>query len=147
MCETPQLVGGGLAVDDRGSVAFVNGFLVNDYARFYVVRNHKAGFIRAWHGHKIESKAVCVLAGAAIVGVVKIDDWEMPSRDLPVDRYVLSGQTPSILKIPAGYANGFKTLTQETTLVFFSDRGVEESLSDDFRFSATYWDPWRVEER
>ena len=52
-----EFVAGGLAVDDRGSLKFINDFALAGYKRFYVVENHKQGFIRAWHGHKHEAKA------------------------------------------------------------------------------------------
>ncbi|MHC4529754.1 MAG: WxcM-like domain-containing protein [Planctomycetota bacterium] len=70
-----RILNGGLAVDDRGQVAFVNEFNFEGVKRFYMVSNHKAGFIRAWHAHKREAKYVMAVCGAAIVGAVKIDDW------------------------------------------------------------------------
>lgn len=140
-------VAGGRAVDDRGSLLFVNDLDLANYRRFYMVENHAAGFIRAWHGHRLEGKGVVVLQGAAIVAAVKVDDWENPSRDLPVERRVLSATNPGALIIPPGYANGFKTLTADTKVCFFSSSTLEESAGDDIRFEAHYWDPWIIEER
>ena len=48
----PILIKGGLSVDDRGSVSFVNDFNFSDVKRFYMIQNHVQGFVRAWHGHK-----------------------------------------------------------------------------------------------
>jgi dTDP-4-dehydrorhamnose 3,5-epimerase-like enzyme len=143
----PHLLEGGLAVDDRGEVGFVNAFDFAGVQRFYTVRNHESGFVRAWHAHRHEAKYVTVLQGAAIVGAVKIDDWEAPSRDSQVDRYVLSGRKPGVLYIPAGYANGFKSLTADTILVFFSTSTLDASRGDDVRYDARYWDIWDVLER
>ena len=143
----PQLVRGGSAVDDRGALSFVNDFCVTDFRRFYIVSNHGAGFVRAWHGHRHERKAACVLSGAALVCAVEVDDWETPSPDLHVHRYALSERNPSVLLIPAGYANGFMNLTPGTRICFFSSSSLEESASDDVRFPARFWDPWSVEER
>ena len=67
-----KLIDGGLAVDDRGTVRFVNDFDFNGVKRFYQVENHQKGFIRAWHGHKKESKYVYVSSGTALVGVVDL---------------------------------------------------------------------------
>lgn len=142
-----RLIEGGLSVDDRGSVAFVNPFAFDGVKRFYVVANHKAGFVRAWHAHKKEAKFVFVASGAAVVGAVKIDDWKTPSKDLPVKRFVLSGDKPSILHIPAGYANGFMTLTEDARVFFFSTTSLDESQGDDYRFDARHWDCWQVVER
>jgi dTDP-4-dehydrorhamnose 3,5-epimerase-like enzyme len=143
----PVLFRGALAVDDRGTVSFVNDFDLEPVRRFYVVRNHRPGFVRAWHAHRHERKFVTVLQGTALVCCVRIDDWERPSPDLPVSRYVLSAQAPSVLAVPEGYANGFMTLDEETSVLFFSSSTLEESTGDDIRFPARHWDPWGIEER
>lgn len=142
-----RIIEGGLVVDDRGTVSFVNGFDFSGVKRFYKVTNHKVGFVRAWHAHRHEAKYVTVLQGAAIIGAVKIDNWEKPSRDNKVNRYILSTDKPSVVYIPAGYANGFMSLTEDTILVFFSTATVEESRDDDVRYDARYWDIWEVSER
>jgi dTDP-4-dehydrorhamnose 3,5-epimerase-like enzyme len=143
----PHLIEGALAVDDRGSVSFVNGFDFAGVKRFYLVTNHRAGFVRAWHAHRREAKYVTVTRGAAVIGAVKVDNWESPSRNLEVDRYVLSAQKPAVLYIPAGYANGFMSLTEDATLMFFSTSTLEESRGDDIRYDSRHWDIWEVVER
>ncbi len=145
--EKPILMGGGLAVDDRGHVGFVNDFAFRGVRRFYTVSNHRANFVRAWHGHKKEAKYVTAVAGAAIVAAVRIDNWNYPSRDLEVERFVLSANKPSVLFIPAGYANGFMSLTDDLKLMFFSTSTLEESTVDDIRFDSRLWDVWQVIER
>lgn len=144
---TPVLLDGGLGVDDRGQVAFVNGFDFEGVKRFYMVSNHRQGFIRAWHGHRREAKYVTVVQGSALVCAVKVDDWERPSTAAQVHRHVLSSQKPSVLFIPAGYTNGFMSLTEDAKLMFFSTATVEESRNDDIRFESRHWDPWQVVER
>ncbi len=138
---------GGLSIDDRGEVGFVNEFDMRQVRRFYTVCNHKPGFIRAWHAHKKEKKYVTVVSGAAIVAAVCIDNWESPSKDLHVHRYVLSAQKPAVLFIPNGHANGFVTLTDDTKLMFFSTAMLGESEGDDIRYDAHYWNPWKIIER
>jgi len=145
--EKPFLMSGGLAVDDRGEVGFVNDFTFQGVKRFYMVSNYRAGFVRAWHAHRKEAKYVTAVAGSAVVGAVKIDNWEKPSVELPVARFVLSASRPSVLFIPPGYANGFMSLTDDLKLVFFSTSTLEESAGDDFRFDSRLWNPWQVEER
>ncbi len=142
-----RLFKGGLAVDDRGEVGFINDFKFDRVKRFYWVTNHKSGFVRAWHAHRREEKYITVAQGAALIGVVKIDDWEKPSKDAKVWRYVLSADQPSILHVPAGYANGFMSLTKDAKIIFYSTSTLEESQGDDFRYDAYYWDPWKIVER
>jgi len=144
---TPSLLRGGLAVDDRGAVGFVNGFDFAGVKRFYTVQNHAAGFVRAWHGHRREAKYVTVVQGAMLIACVEVDDWDRPSPALPVHRFVLSASTPAVLYIPAGYANGNMSLTADAKAIFFSTATLEESGGDDVRFDARLWDPWAVEER
>ena len=145
--QEPTLLEGGLSVDDRGSVSFVNSFDFSGVKRFYAVSNHRAGFVRAWHAHRREAKYASVVQGAAIMGAVKIDDWEAPSKTSQPFRAVLSAEKPAVLYIPAGYANGFMSLTADTKILFFSTSSLEESRGDDVRYPARYWDIWTVEER
>lgn len=147
MSEALTFQPGGLATDDRGSLKFINDFDLIAFKRFYVVENHSKGFVRAWHGHKHEAKAVICLQGSAIVAGVKVDDWESPSKSLPVERMVLTSSKPGALHIPAGYANGFMTLTDDAMLMFFSSSTLAESAADDIRFDARHWNPWTVDER
>jgi dTDP-4-dehydrorhamnose 3,5-epimerase len=78
---------------------------------------------------------------------VSIDDWERPSREAKVYRFVLSAAKPEILHIPGGYANGSMALTPDARLMVFSTTTLEESLADDFHFDARYWNPWEIVER
>jgi len=143
----PELIGGDLAVDDRGSVSYVNSFHFEGVRRSYLVANHHSGFVRAWHGHRHEAKYVTCVSGAAVVGAVPIDNWEQPSRDLKPFRFVLTSERPAVLFIPPGYANGFLSLTNDTRLLFYSTATMEEAREDDVRWEARYWDCWQVVER
>lgn len=145
--QEPRLISGGLAVDDRGQVSFVNDFNFEGVKRFYMVANHGQWFVRAWHAHKKEAKYVLVIKGAAKIGAVSIDNWDEPSKETEVKQFVLSEKTPKVLYIPAGYGNGFMSLTDDLQIMFFSTSTLEESLNDDFRYDARHWDIWSVEER
>ena len=143
----PYVIEGGLAVDDRGEVAFVNGFSFEGVKRFYSVANHRQGTVRAWHGHKREAKYVYCTSGAMLVGTVKVDDWANPSPNLDVQRFTLSAKKTSILFIPEGYANGLMSLTGDARAIIFSTSSMEEARKDDVRFPARFWNIWEVEER
>jgi|SRR5438105_3641794 len=147
MTSEPILYEGGVSTDDRGQVSFVNAFDFAKVKRFYTVRNHRAGFVRAWHAHRREGKYVTVVQGAALVGAVAIGDSLEPPANAKTYRFVMSATKPSVLYVPAGYANGFMSFTADTLLVFFSTSTVEESKNDDVRFDSRRWDIWSVEER
>lgn len=143
----PYIIDGGIGIDDRGSVGFVNDFNFQGIKRFYMVSNHSSNFVRAWHAHKNEGKAVLVVKGSALVGAVFITSWEQPSKSEKIYRYVLSADKPALLCIPPGYANGFMSLTQDAKLIFFSTSLLEDSKNDDVRYDSRYWDIWQVVER
>jgi len=137
---TTKLLNGSLAVDDRGSVSFVNDFTFDGVKRFYQVENHKRGFIRAWHGHVKEGKYVYVCQGSALIGAVNLETEE-------IQKFVLSSKSPKILWIPPNYANGFKSLEENTKIIFFSTSTLEESVGDDIRFDYAKWNIWDEEYR
>lgn len=122
---------GDIAVDDRGKVTFCNDFDFKDVKRFYMVENHEKGFVRAWHGHKKEGKYVFVPRGWIILATVSMEDEEL-------ERYVLSADKPRVLYIPPGFYNGFKTMTEDTQVIFFSTSTLEDSKGDDVRKPA-HW--------
>jgi dTDP-4-dehydrorhamnose 3,5-epimerase len=142
--QEPTLISGGRATDDRGALGFINGFELSDFKRFYTVENHETGFVRAWHGHLKEAKAIVVIRGAALVCAVKMTDTTSPSKSEPVKRIVLSGTSTAAFFVPAGYANGFKTLTNDALMLIFSSTSLDESLNDDYRFPYDYWNPWEI---
>ena len=135
-----KVLEGGVAVDDRGQLSFVNDFDFKDVKRFYMVENHEQGFIRAWHGHKKEGKYVFVPNGAILIGCVNLETEE-------IDRFVLSSSKPQVLYIPPGYANGFMNLQNNTKVMFFSTSTLEDSLGDDLRFEWDKWNIWNIERR
>ena len=122
-----NVLNGGVFVDDRGSIRFVNDFDFKGVKRFYQVENHERGFIRAWHGHKKEGKYVYVARGSAWVAGIEM------TEDGIAEKFVLSDKSPKILYIPPGYYNGFQTLEEDTIVQFFSTTTIEESQGDDYR--------------
>jgi dTDP-4-dehydrorhamnose 3,5-epimerase len=155
--EKPVLLQGKVSVDNRGCISFVNDFDMSDVKRFYIVKNHQPNFIRAWHAHRRERKYVMAIRGAAIVVAIPLSELEVVNNHFPEDmmdgmynftQATLSGGSPAIFCIPPGYGNGFKTLTPDTELIFFSSATLEESKNDDIRFSAQLCrDAFDVEER
>lgn len=143
MEDNVHLIEGDSVVDERGVVSFINDFNFKGVKRFYAVSNHQVGFIRGWHGHRIEAKYVTVLKGVAVIGIVKIDDWIKPSRGLPTQRFILSSSKPSVVYIPEGYANGSMTLKEETILIYFSTVSLKDSVADEVRFEPYYWNIWK----
>ena len=137
--ETPQIIKGGISVDDRGSVSFVNDFVFNDVKRFYIIKHTSPKTIRAWQAHKKEIKFFYVLKGDFHIKLIKIDNWEKPIKESEIISYSLSRKDNSMLVIPKGYANGFINLESNSELLVFSSSSLEESLKDDYRFDKDYF--------
>jgi len=144
MTEISSFIDGGIAVDNRGMLQFCNEFDMEPVKRFYVVSNHQPQFVRAWHAHQHETKYAFVATGAALFGVVKVDDWDNPDPHTEIQQVTLSDKRSGVLKIPGGCAHGFMTLLTDTKVFFFSTETIEQSLEDDFRYPFDYWDPWSI---
>ena len=136
-----EIIEGGIAEDDRGIVTFANDFDFKDVKRFFMIQNRSTGFVRAWHGHKKEARYVLVVKGSILLGAVEINDWDNSSAAVP-QRLVLTASKPQVVYIPPNSASGFKTLTDDAQVMFFSTTTVDESKDDDFRFPPDMWDIW-----
>jgi dTDP-4-dehydrorhamnose 3,5-epimerase len=104
-----------------------------------MIRSHRPGQQRGWIGHRKEAKWFVAAAGTVLVAVVKVDDWENPSRDLPVQRFVLSAVKPAVLHVPAGHATGSISLSADGLLLVFSSGHLEPSSRDECRFAKDTW--------
>ena len=145
-------IAGNTAIDDRGSLRFVNDFNFEGVKRFYQVQNHCKNFIRAWHGHIKEAKYVYVVKGSILIGAVPMpsnsfSDEAAQNIEQQPKKFILSSDKPSVLYIPANYANGFMTLTDDAIVQFFSTSTLEESKGDDIRFPYDKWNIWNIEYR
>jgi dTDP-4-dehydrorhamnose 3,5-epimerase-like enzyme len=139
VADRPRLIDGGLHVDARGSVVFVNGFDLEGVDRFYLVRSHQPQELRGWVGHRREQKWFFVVQGTSLIAVVRPDHWQSPASDLPVERFVLSAAKPQILCVPPGYATGSTTLTGDAILLVFSSGKIDNAKADEYRFPANTW--------
>ncbi|WP_452218527.1 WxcM-like domain-containing protein [Lacinutrix undariae] len=139
---SPQLIEGDTFVDERGTLAFVNAFDMRDVKRMYTITHPNTHIVRAWQGHKTETKYFKCIHGRFLIALVKIDDWAQPSADLIAETFVLDAIKPQVLQVPKGYANGFKALDAGSQLLVFSDQTLEAAQDDQFRFSSDFWFHW-----
>lgn len=121
------MIEGNIHRDERGVVRFVNDFYMKRVVRMYCIEP-KLGVVRAWQGHKRETKWFFAAKGSFVVKVV-----DMKTR--LVNQYVLTELDSQVLEIPGGNYNGFEALEEGCVLMVFSDFGLEESKRDDFRLS------------
>lgn len=140
--DEPTLYEGFNYVDDRGILSGCNAIDMSQLKRFYVIENHESRFVRAWHGHRFETKVFYCLSGAFLIGTVKIEDFKKPDSKSKAKLFTLSSIRPQILVVPGGYANGLMNLTEDSKLMVISDRSLEESAKDDYRYKFDYWNVW-----
>jgi dTDP-4-dehydrorhamnose 3,5-epimerase-like enzyme len=135
------VIEGGSHEDERGIIRHVNDFDFCDIKRFYIIEQPK-NFVRAWQGHKLETKYFYAVSGSFMVCGVKIDDWNNPSPDLSVNTFIISDDKSQILRIPGGYVNGFKSLEPHSKLLVFSNFNMTETKQDIYRFDKKLWHNW-----
>lgn len=134
MNNIPSVIKGGSHSDHRGTISFVNDFDMSQVKRFYVIQNKDNTTIRAWRGHATEQRWFSVVHGEFLIRLVKIDDWQNPSKDLPVKEYLLSAENSGVLHIPMGYASWVKAVKDHSKLIVFADYGIEHAKEDDYLF-------------
>lgn len=137
--QSPTLIEGGCHVDARGTVSFFNSFTMKGVDRFYWVKAAQNELPRGWVGHRRDEKWFSVTHGEVLVAVVQPDDWQSPSRNLPVARYHLKAIKPQILHVPPGCATGSLNFTPDSVLLVLSSGKIEDAASDNFRFPVDWW--------
>lgn len=134
----PKIIQGGNFSDHRGTISYVNDFRFDDIERFYIISNSDENPLRAWQGHKLDSKNFYCLSGSFKIHFVKIDNWENPSKDLKIETIVVTSLESKIVHIPAGYANAIESLETNSKLMSFSTlplKNVNDELQKYFVLS------------
>jgi dTDP-4-dehydrorhamnose 3,5-epimerase len=138
----PTFIGGEVNKDERGMLTSFNRFDLSNYCRFYKIKHSTTRTIRAWQGHQFETKAFYLVRGSFFIAVVKINNWNNPSEVLRPKIFHLDETKSGVLIVPPGYANGFKAKKSESELIVFSDKTLNESIEDDYRFDQNNWIDW-----
>lgn len=134
-----DFIKGGIAKDDRGQIRFVNDFDMSLVKRFYIIKNVDLTLVRGWRAHRIEQRWFYILSGSFAIDIVRIDDWETASTDLPVERLFLSTNENQVLHLSTGYATAFQSLEENSELLVFSDFGIENAPYDDYTYPLDYF--------
>lgn len=138
----PRIIQGGQHTDERGTISFVNDFVLDEAKRFYIIEHKNTDIVRAWQGHKKEQKWFYVVSGSFKVVLVAPDNWEHPAPDLECKEFELRADNSQILHIPGGYASGFRALKPGSKLMIYSDASLSDSVADDFRYDKDKWYKW-----
>lgn len=139
MSQEVVIIKGGIAKDHRGQIRFINDFDMSPVKRFYIIRNIDVLTIRGWRAHRIEQRWFSVVSGSFRINIVKIDDWDSPSKDLPIKKIILSESSVEVLHVPAGYGMMFQALNENSELIVFANYGIDHVKNDDYTYDLTYF--------
>lgn len=134
----PEIIKGKNHQDERGVIRFNNDFNALGIKRLYSIENVNTTFIRGWQGHKIEQRWFSAIFGSFNIKLIEIDDWESPSKNLPILEFNLSAENLDILHIPEGFVSSIQAREENSKLLLFSDFELGE-VNDEYRFPADYF--------
>lgn len=134
-----KIIQGGIYIDNRGQISYVNDFSMGEIERFIVIRHESTSIFRAWHAHKYEKKWFYVIKGSFTLAFVKIDNWDNPSPNLIPEIFHLSSSESNVLYVPGGYAIGLKAKEKDSMLIEYSNKSLQDSLNDSWRFDNNMW--------
>lgn len=134
-----QFIQGGIAKDHRGQIRFVNDFDMEEVKRFYVIKNVDTDFVRGWRGHRIEKRWFYVLSGSFLVSIVRVNDWENASRNLPVENQILKADDSRLLHVAEGHCTAFQAMEKDSELLVFANFSIENSKNDDYTWPIDYF--------
>lgn len=134
----PKIIAGGFHSDQRGILFYNNDFDASLIKRIYIVENQSVSFIRAWQGHKIERRWFSVMKGAFRILLIKIDNWDVTSKDLEPICFVLTSEKLDVLYVPNGYVSSIQSLEENSKLLVMSDYLMGE-INDEYRYDVDYF--------
>lgn len=132
--------------DHRGSVMSANTFDMTQVKRHYIVTHNNNETIRGWQGHKTETKWIKCIEGSFCVNLVRPFDIDVPVGKEEVVALTLHAGTGHVLFVAGGYFTAFRCLTDQGSLLIFSDKFLEESQADDYRKPIDFWQFKMMEE-
>jgi len=134
-----NIITGNSHIDERGKLNFFNQFNLREIVRMYEISPSSTTNIRGWQGHAKEHKWFYCSAGSFTVYLAPLTYFNTVNSDNQITEINISVNSPSILHITGGYATAIKAEVENARLLVFSNFTVEESVSDDFRFSLEKW--------
>ena len=138
LTQIPTIIQGACHRDERGELRYNNLFDATSIKRMYIIQNSDANPIRGWQGHRIEQRWLVAVSGQFEIFTITPDNWEQPSPDLEVTRFVIDQHSLSALHIPAGYLTAIKAIEPGSTLLAMSDYHLG-SVKDEYRFPLQYF--------
>lgn len=135
----PVLIKGGAFKDERGRLSYNNGFDASEVCRIYTIENIDTEFVRGWQGHFVEQRWFSAVMGAFEIKLIKIDNWEEPSKSLESKVFRLDSETLDVLHTPAGFISSIRSLQYGSKLLVMADYPLGET-NDERRYLSDYFE-------
>lgn len=134
----PEIITGSIHSDERGTLSYNNDFDASIIKRVYIIENINTDYIRAWQGHKIEQRWFSAINGSFKIQLIKIDNWEKPSKDCQSFTFIISAGKLDVLHIPGGYVSSIQSLEPNSKLLVMANYLLGET-KDEYRYEADYF--------
>lgn len=132
------IIKGSFHSDQRGTVFYNNDFDASAVKRIYVIENATTAIIRAWQGHKIEQRWFSAINGSFKIGLIKIDNWENPAKNLEMLTFTIHAATLEVLHVPQGYVSSIQAMEVGSKLLVMADHLLGE-IKDEYRYDVDYF--------
>lgn len=124
--------------DQRGVITYNNDFDASQIKRIYTIENHSTDFVRGWQGHKLEQRWFACMKGSFEISVIEVDDFENPSKDLTIQKYLLKDDVLNYLHVPSGCITAIRAKSEDSKLLVLADYLLGE-IKDEYRYSLDYF--------
>ena len=124
--------------DERGIITYNNDFDASQIKRMYTIENHSTDFIRGWQGHKVEQRWFACMKGSFDISVIVVDNFTNPSKDLIIQKYLLTDEVLTYLYVPSGCITAIQAKEEGSKLLVLADYGLGE-IDDEYRYSLDYF--------
>ena len=134
----PKLITGSRHSDQRGILLYNNDFNASSVKRIYIIENESVDFKRGWQGHQIEQRWFSAVSGRFEIQLIKIDNWENPSKDLEILSYIIDSEKLNVIHVPSGYISSIQSLELNSKLLVMADYLLGEN-KDEYRYDIEYF--------
>jgi len=134
----PKIIKGDSHTDIRGTLFYNNDFDASEVKRIYVIENATTDIIRGWQGHKIEQRWFSAIKGSFKIGLIKIDNWENPAKNLEMLTFIVNAEKLDVLHVPQGYVSSIQSMEEGSKLLVMANYMLGE-IDDEYRFEPNYF--------
>ena len=134
-----EIIEGEIFNDHRGQISSLNNFRFDGVKRYHLLHHPDKSVVRGWQAHQFEKKWFYCVKGSFTLAFVEIDNWENPSDDLVPQIFQMSGDDSKILCLPEGYAKSIKANEDDSILLVYSGKVLEDALEDSWRYDSHRW--------